>query len=168
MLIRGLFGTLHGLGSRLCGAALRAAPRPGREVMSPNLPRDLLDARNQLVDRFLHRHLLADDAVHRLRPHILVVENRELVVLGKIERLGAAGELVVDRLAMAVVLPERALLAFEGRREPAAECAFDIGAKVFFLKQEGDELLRLGLVLGRGEDYAGLDVGAVLDRLTVR
>ena len=132
---------MHHSGSRLCGAALCAAPRPGHEVTSPNLPRDLLDARDQLVDRLLHRHLLADDAVHRLRPHILVVENRELVVLGKIERLGAAGELVVDRLAMAVVLPERALLAFEGRREPAAERAFDIGAEVFFLEQEGDELL---------------------------
>src|ERR1700727_3360009 len=99
--------------SRLCGAALCAAPRPGHQVTSPNLPRDLLDARDQLVDRLLHRPLLADDAVHRLRPHILVVENREFVVFGEIKRLRATGELVVDRLAMAVVLPERALLSLD-------------------------------------------------------
>src|ERR1700722_12791639 len=98
-----------------------------REMLTaPALPRDLLDARDQLVDRLLHRDLLADDAVHRLGPDILVVQNRELVVLGEIKRLGAAGELCIDRLAMAVVLPERALLALDGRRKPAAKRTFDI------------------------------------------
>src|SRR5579864_4247023 len=57
------------------------------------LSRDLLDARDQFVDRLVHRHLLADDAVHRFRPHILVVEDRELVVFRKVERLRAAHEL---------------------------------------------------------------------------
>src|ERR1700722_13282691 len=100
-----------------------------REMLTaPALPRDLLDARDQLVDRLLHRHLLADDAVHRFRPHILVVENRELVVFGEIKRLGASRELGVGRLAMAIGLPERALLAFDRRREPAAERALDVGA----------------------------------------
>src|SRR5271168_1795258 len=103
-------------------------------AMTGWLPRDLLDPRDQFVDRLLDRHLFADDAVHCLRPDVLVVQNRELVVLRKIERLGAAGELVVDRSAMAVGLPERALLALDRRREPAAERAFDIGAEVFFLK----------------------------------
>src|SRR5271154_7086215 len=124
--------------------ALRGSATRRTASGTRNLPRDLLDARDQLVDGFLDRHLLADDAVHRLRPHILVVENRELVVLGKIKRLCAAGELVVDGLAVTVGLPERALLTFDRRREPAAECTLDIGAEVFFLKQEGDELFRLG------------------------
>jgi hypothetical protein len=41
--------------------------------------RDLLDACDHLVD-----NLLVDDAVHRLGPDVLVVEDRELVVLGEL------------------------------------------------------------------------------------
>ncbi len=69
---------------------------------------------------------------------------------------------------MPVSLPERALLAGGGHREPAAERALDVGTEVFFLHQELDELLALGLVLGRREHQSGLDVGAVLDRRAVR
>src|SRR4029077_19921270 len=94
---------------------LRFARNDGR------LTRDFLDAGDQFVDGFLDRHLLADDPVHRLGPDVLVVENGEFPVLGKVERRGAAGELGPDRLAMAVSLPERALLAGCGHREPAAE-----------------------------------------------
>src|SRR5258706_11776255 len=50
------------------------------------LPRDRLDARDHLVDRLVHRHLFTDDAVHRLGPDVLVVDDRELVVLGELER----------------------------------------------------------------------------------
>ena len=44
--------------------------------------------------------LLVDDAVHRLGPDVLVVEDRELVVLGEFERHRAGAELVVHRLAV--------------------------------------------------------------------
>jgi len=47
-----------------------------------------------------------------------------------------------------VGLPERARLACGGHREPAAERTFDIRPQVFFLEQELDEFLALGLVLG--------------------
>src|SRR6201994_4547207 len=116
------------------------------------LSRDFLEAGDQLVHGLVHRDLLADHAVHRLGPDVLVVEDGELPVLGEIERRGAALELVVDRLAMPVGLPERALLARLGHREPAAESALDIGTDVLLLKQEADELLALRLVLGAGED----------------
>src|SRR5205814_2433857 len=76
--------------------------------------------------------------------------------------------LIIDRLAMAVGLPERALLARRRHREPAAERALDVGSKVFLLHQEFDELLAFRLVLGVGKDQAGLDVGAVFDRRAVR
>src|ERR1700704_4920100 len=91
---------------------------------------DLLDAGDQLVDRLVDRNLLVDHPVHRLGPGVLVVQDGELVVLGELEGQGAGLELVVDRLAMLVGLPERALLALLGHREPAAEGAFDIRAKV--------------------------------------
>src|SRR5947199_1420500 len=108
--------------------------------------RDLLDAGDQFVDGLVDRHLLAHHAVHRLGPDVLVVQNRELPVLGEVERCGAAGELIVHRLAMPVSLPERALLAGRRHREPAAERALDIGPDVLFLQQELDEFLALGLV----------------------
>src|SRR6201986_4823381 len=89
---------------------------PGRdEFCTTAFPRDLLDAGDQFVDGLVDRHLFADHAVHRLGPDVLVVEDGELPVLGEVERRGAAGELVVDRLAMAIGLPERALLAGERR-----------------------------------------------------
>src|SRR4051794_5829063 len=43
-------------------------------VQPPLLTCDLLDARDQLVDGLLDRHLLADHAVHRLGPDVLIVE----------------------------------------------------------------------------------------------
>src|SRR4051795_12825644 len=95
------------------------------------LPRDLLDAGDQFVDRLVDRHLFAHDAVHGLGPHVLIVENGEFEVLGEIERRGAARELGIDRLAMPVGLPEWALLSGCRHREPAAERAFDIGLQVF-------------------------------------
>src|ERR1700738_4399516 len=91
------------------------------------LPRDLLDAGDQFVDGLVDRHFLAHHAVHRLGPDVLVVEDGELVVLGEVERYRAAGELGIDRLAMTVGLPERALLPCCRDREPAAEAAFDVG-----------------------------------------
>src|SRR5882757_11378485 len=78
------------------------------------LPRDLLDAGDQFVDGLVDRNLLAHHPVHRLGPHVLVVEDRELPVLGEVERRGAAGELGPDRLPMPVRLPERARLACGG------------------------------------------------------
>src|SRR5262249_57805262 len=95
--------------------------------------RNTLDAGDQFVNGLVDRDFLADHAVHRLGPGVLVVQNGELPVLGEVERRGAAGELVVDRLAMPVGLPERALLACSGHREPAAKCALDVGAEVLFL-----------------------------------
>src|SRR5947199_5984335 len=87
--------------------------------------RDLLDAGDQFVDGLVDRHLLAHHAVHRLGPDVLVVQNSELPVLGEVERRGSAGKLGMDRLAVAVGLPERARLAGGRDREPAAERALD-------------------------------------------
>src|SRR5260370_37961252 len=87
----------------------RAMTVSRRPASSP-LPRDLLDAGDQFVDGLVDRHLLAHHAVHGLGPDVLVVQDGELVVLGEVERYRAAGELGIDRLAMAVGLPERALL----------------------------------------------------------
>src|SRR5829696_8499499 len=70
--------------------------------------RDLLDARDQLVRRLIDRNLLVDDPVRGLRPHILVIEDGELPVLHELERHRAGLELLVDGLAVAVLLPERA------------------------------------------------------------
>ena len=63
---------------------------------------------------------------------------------------------VVDRLAMAVGLPERACLACGRHREPAAERALDIGPHVFFLEKEADELLAFSLV------FAAVKISPVL------
>src|SRR4029079_18864704 len=90
------------------------------------LTRDLLEAGDQFVDGLVDRHLLAHYPVHRLGPDVLVVQDRELPVLGEVERHRAAGELSVDGFAMPVSLPERALLTGRRHREPAAERAFDI------------------------------------------
>src|SRR6476620_3437405 len=100
--------------------------------------RNLLDAGDQFVDGLVHRHLLAHHPVHRLGPGILVVQDGELVVLDEIERLRAAHELVIDRLAMTIRLPERTLLPCDRDRKPAAQRTFDVGAEVFFLQQEFD------------------------------
>src|SRR6516164_9223502 len=112
--------------------ARESRPRQRRPDSLDVLTRDFLDAGNQFVHRLVHRNFLADHAVHRLGPDVLVVQDGELPVLGEVERRGAAGELIVDRLAMAVSLPERALLARNRDREPAAERALDIGADVLF------------------------------------
>ena len=74
------------------------------------------------------------DAVHRLGPDVLVVQHRELVVLREFERHRAGRELVVDRQAMRIGLPERALLRRLGHREPAAQRTFDIRRQVFLLQ----------------------------------
>src|SRR5450755_318466 len=100
---------------------------------------DFFNAGDQFVDGLFHRHLLADHAVHRLGPDVLVVQDRKLVVLGELERHRAVHELVVDRLAMTVTLPERTLLPSDRYREPTAERAFDVGSKVLFLHQETDK-----------------------------
>src|SRR5215475_8067182 len=92
--------------------------------------RHFLDAGDQLVDRLVDRHLLVHYPVHRLGPGVLVVEDGELVVLGELERRRAGLELLVHRLTMLVGLPERALLAHLGHREPATERALDIGAEI--------------------------------------
>src|SRR5918997_6890284 len=63
--------------------------------------RDLLDAGDHLVDGLVDRDLLAHDAVRGLGPDVLVIEHRELVVLGELERHGAGLVLLVDRLAVA-------------------------------------------------------------------
>src|ERR1700720_2085956 len=99
-------------------------------------PRDLLDADDQFVDGLVDRDLFAHHPVHRLGPDVLVVQDGELVVLGEVERRRAAGELGIDRLAMPVGLPERALLSGYRHREPAAQRAFDVRLEIFLLQQE--------------------------------
>src|ERR1700758_1979540 len=85
-----------------------------------SLARNFLDPGDQFVDRLLDRDLLADHAIHRLGPDVLVVQNRELPILGEVEGHRASHKLVIDGLAMAVSLPERAALAFGRHRKPAA------------------------------------------------
>src|SRR3982751_4649787 len=87
---------------------------------------DRLEAADQFFDGLVDRNLLAHHPVHRLGPDVLVVQDRELPVLGEVKRRGAAGELGPDCLPMPVSLPERARLACGGHREPAAERAFDV------------------------------------------
>jgi hypothetical protein len=94
-------------------------------------PRDLLDAGDQFVDGFVDRDLLAHHPVHCLGPDVLVVEDGKLVVPDEVERQRAAGELRIDRLAMMVGLPERALLPGEGDRKPAADRALSAKAAMF-------------------------------------
>src|SRR5438067_11260453 len=96
--------------SRMPDAARSPPNSPGTNgSQDRSLPRDRLDARDHLVDRLVHRNLFADDAVHSLRPDVLVVDDRELVVLGELEGYRAGMELVVHRLAMTIGLPERPL-----------------------------------------------------------
>src|SRR6266567_5769581 len=124
------------------GGLLRFARNDGLKALIPCLQmlllrpasftstRDLLDAGDQFVDRLVHRHLFAHHPVHGLGPDVLVVQDRELPVLGEVERRGAARELSVDGFPVPVSLPERALLTCGRHREPAAECALDIGPDV--------------------------------------
>src|SRR6266498_5399117 len=121
----------------------------------------LLDAGDHLVDRGLDRHLLVHYTVHGLGPDVLVVENSELVVLGELERHGAGVELLVDRLAVRVLLPERTFLRGLGHGEPAAERALHVRRQILLLQQEADEFLGPRLVPGVGEDRAGFDRGAI-------
>ena len=114
---------------RLVSSACPPTVARARQVSA----RHFLDAGDQLVDRLVDRHLLVDHPVHRLGPGVLVVQDGELLVLGELERQRAGLELVVHRLAMLVGLPERALLAFLGHREPAAERALDVRAEVVLL-----------------------------------
>src|SRR5450631_1592125 len=123
--------------------------------------RDGLDARDHFVNGFVDRHFFADDAIHGLGPDVLVVDDREFVVLGEFEGHRPRGVLVVHRLAMAVRLPERPLLRRLHHRKPAAESAFDVGREILFLQQEGDEFAGPLLVLGALEDHAGLDRSAI-------
>src|SRR5262249_48413113 len=122
----------------------RLAAKTGA-AMRVDSARHLLDAGDQLVDRLVDRHLLIDDAVHRLARGVLFVEKGDLMVLGDLEGHGARLELVVPRLAMLVGEPERARLAGERHRKPAPEPRLDIGAEVFLLQHEPQEVLRLGL-----------------------
>src|SRR5436309_2713886 len=114
---------------RRAGDAVAAAGT----IASFSSTRDRLEAGDQFVDGLVDRNLLAHHPVHRLRPDVLAVQDRELPVLGEVERRGAAGELGPDRLPVPVSLPERARLACGGDREPAAERAFDVGPQIFFL-----------------------------------
>src|SRR5712664_4601925 len=123
-------------------------PRPASLVST----RNLLDAGDQFVDGLVDRDFFAHHAVHRLGPDVLVVQDGELVVLREVERRRAAGELGVDRLAMTVGLPERALLPGDRYREPAAQRAFDIRLEIFLLQQEFYKFLGLRLVLRGSED----------------
>src|SRR6266849_5968651 len=90
------------------------------------LPRNLLDAGDQLVDGLVNRHLLVDHAIHCLGPDVLVVENGEFVVLGELKRHGAARILVMYRFAVAVLGPERPCLRRLRHWVPAAERALYI------------------------------------------
>src|SRR5207244_2532648 len=118
-------------------------------------------AMNRIVDRLVHGHLFADDSIHRLRPHILVIDDRELVVLGEFEGHRPGVELVVYGGAVPVGLPERALGSGFGHRVPATERALDVRRQVLVLQQERDEFLRTLLVLCTLEDHAGLDRRAI-------
>src|SRR2546426_9422793 len=92
--------------------------------------RDFLDAGDHLVDRLLHRPLVGDDAVHRLGPDVLVVEDGEFPVLGELEGHRARRELLVHDLAVRVFRPELARGARLGHRVPAAERGLDVGLQV--------------------------------------
>ena len=88
------------------------SPRRGeRATTSIPLARDLLDAGDHLVGGLLRRPAVVDHAAHRLGPHVLVVEDRELVVLGEFERRRARVELRCAPPCGAVGLPELALRA---------------------------------------------------------
>src|SRR3954451_5941889 len=127
MRVRG-YRTFRGLCSRRQPLTPTLSPRRAGEgeIIST---RDLLDAGDQFVDGLVDRHLLAHHPVHRLGPDVLVVQDRELPVLGEVERRRAACELGIDGFPMAVSLPERALLACRRHREPAAERTLDIGTQ---------------------------------------
>src|SRR4051812_23964637 len=79
---------------------LRAPVRSRSGWRAPGTPcpsaRDRLDAGDHLVHRLVDRHLLVHHAIHRLRPYVLVVQNRELVVPGEFERHRAGMELLPD------------------------------------------------------------------------
>src|SRR5829696_7607447 len=139
-----------------CGDERSGRPRGAAGRSWPLRARDLLDAGDHLVDGLVDGDFLAHDAVRGLGPDVLVVEHRELVVLGELERHRAGLVLLVDRLAVAVRLPERPLLAGLGDREPAPERALDVRRQVLFLEQEADELFGLRLVLRLAEDRADL------------
>src|SRR5438132_9352005 len=130
-------------------------------------PRDFLDAGYHLVDRLLHRPPVGDDAVHRLRPHVLVVEDGELVVPGELEGHRPGRKLVVHHLAVRVLGPVLARGGRLRRRLPAPESALDVRRQVLVAHQEGDELLAALLVARALEDHSHLDRGAVLHRLAV-
>src|SRR5262245_19719063 len=113
--------------ARSCPETAGASPPRPPEL---RLAGDLLDAAVHLVNGLVDGHLLVDDAVCRLRPDVLVVEDRELVVLRELEGHGAVLVLVVDRPAVRIGLPERLLLRRLGHREPAAESALDVRRQV--------------------------------------
>src|SRR6185437_150007 len=48
---------------------------------SPKLTGYFFYPGNHFIHRLVYRHFFAEDAIHRLRPHVLVVEDGELVVL---------------------------------------------------------------------------------------
>src|SRR3954471_11426589 len=112
---------------------LSGRPEEGGRRAICSLAGDLLDAGDHLVHGLVDGNLLVEHPVRRLRPHILVIENRELVVLDELEGHRAGLVLVVDRLAMPVLLPELALLRGFRDREPAPERALDVRRQVLLL-----------------------------------
>src|SRR5436309_15420446 len=88
----GVIGSIRGRTSVDIGKLLMEAGRRGHPASrTPYLSSNFLDARNQLVSRFLHWHFFADDTVHRFRPYVLVIEDSEFVVFGEFERRRPGG-----------------------------------------------------------------------------
>ena len=150
------------------GRAADCAAGRRRSIGAAQLARDLLDAGDHLVDRLVDRHLLVDDAVHRLGPDVLVVEHRELVVLGELERRRAGLELVVHGLAVRVGLPERRSAApalVTGNQRPSEPSTY--GVRFSSSSRNATNSLAALLVLRVLEDHAGLHRRAV-DHLASR
>src|SRR5476649_1682816 len=124
--------------------------------------RNLFDAGYHLVNGLLDCDLVSNNPVHCLSPHVLVIENSELVVLRELERCRAGFELVVYRPEMTIGLPKLGFLADLRHREPASERALDVGRQVVFLQHEFYEFLGVFLILGIRKDRANLD-GSTID-----
>src|SRR4051812_48825064 len=69
---------------------------------NPTSASHLLDAGDHLVRRFFRRPAVVHHTAHSLGPYVLVVEDRELVILHELERHRAGVELVIHRLARGV------------------------------------------------------------------
>jgi len=122
-------------------AMWKALPRrfcPCRRLPRQNTSRDtlgtqpayLLDLAIISVDRLLRRPLVVGDAVDGLGPHVLVVEDRELVVLGELNgSVPAENWLCTFCGAGSEVQKSRAGTRFRDR-VPAAERALDVRIQV--------------------------------------